>query len=158
MSGLDSPPGNTPRHEAAHAVVAHVLGGEVRLVTVESEEEGHEGHTEVLWPARDRDLALRHGALAALAGPLAELEHEGRHLLEEPETLAAWGRDWAEVDGALQALERDPEARQQLLHQWIRDVADLVADVVVAEHIARVADALETHGTLDETLFQDCLG
>ena len=34
----------------------------------------------------------------------------------------------------------------------------MLLDPGVEELVARVADALDAHGELDETLFEDCLG
>ena len=60
-------------HEAGHAVIAHLLGGEVREVTLESDDDAFEGRVTVAWPARTAVEVAERSGRAALAGPLAEL-------------------------------------------------------------------------------------
>jgi hypothetical protein len=144
-------------HEAGHAVVARLLGGRVRWVTLETEEEHEQGRAAIEWRPRDaRELASL-SARAALGGPLAELVHRGEDGLEDPSVLAAWAADEQEVERAATELEPDPEKRVALIRSWLEEVRALVTDPVVEERIARVADALDAHGTLDEDLFEDCL-
>ena len=66
-----------------------------------------------------------------------------------------WRADWQEVERALLVL---PEGeRDQTLRGWIVDVRFELLNEVAWEHVCRVADMLEAHGTLDETLVEDAL-
>ena len=48
------------------------------------------------------------------------------------------------------------DERDASLRGWLADVRfELLGEVV--EHVCRVADMLEAHGTLDETLIEDAL-
>ena len=155
------------RHEAAHAVVARLLGGEVRTVTIEAEHDGHAGHTEVAWTSGPPEERLACSARVALAGPLMEIVLRGGgaglEALEDPDLVEqlraeqyVWASDWQEVIAALEQLEPHLERREALFERWMREVCSYLVDPVVEEHILRVADALDAHGTLDDTLFEDC--
>ncbi|MEO0650977.1 MAG: hypothetical protein AAFZ65_09890 [Planctomycetota bacterium] len=144
-------------HEAGHAVVARLLGGRVVGVTLDSELEDLDGHAAIQWRARDeRELASLSGRVA-LGGPLAELAFRGDQDLEEPDVLAAWEADWDEVERAAAVVEPRPVERVAVIRRWIDEVRALVTDSHVEERIARVADALDAHRSLDEDLFEDCL-
>ncbi|MEL6428566.1 MAG: hypothetical protein AAFZ87_18065 [Planctomycetota bacterium] len=144
-------------HEAGHAIVAHALGGRVVELTLEADDERFEGRATVEWPAAPRrDAAARSGRVA-LAGPIAEMEQYGDEAPHEPAQLRAWEADWDEVERCAEVVCPDPDERSAWIERWFREVAELVRDPDVNERIARVADALDAHGTLDETLFEDCL-
>ena len=147
-------------HEAGHALVAHLLGGEVRLVTLESELDDHEGHVEVVWRGGSAEDRARRDALVALGGPLAELWRVGRHQLEDPEVLRSWARDWQVVEDALRVLADDPTdaaERERLYRELVGEVQQQLEDPEVDEKLARIADMLLAHETLDETLFEDAV-
>ena len=145
-------------HEAGHAVVARLLGGRVRWVTLESDLDGLEGHAAVEWTAAsERQLASRSGR-TALGGPLAELLFRGELDIEDAVTLASWQADWSEVERAASRLEETLEGRSRVISAWIAEVRAMIREPHVEERIARVADALDAHGSLDEGLFEDCLG
>lgn len=142
-------------HEAGHAVVAHLLGGEVQTVSLEPEEDELEGRASVLWSGVDPRSLARMSIAVALAGPAAEWAYQGGG---EPEAESAqqWGADWREVELRLAELSGDAaEQRRMLLELWA-ETQRLLADADVRERVARVAEALEAHGTLDRDLFLDC--
>jgi len=137
-------------HEAGHAVVARLLGGRVRWLSLEAEDAALEGQAAIEWRARDaRELASLSGR-TALGGPLAELSFRGEHELEDPRLIAAWDADWSEAERQAAILEPDGEQRPARLHRWIDADRALVTAPAVAERIARVADALDAHGSIDE--------
>lgn len=140
-------------HEAGHAYIAHLLGGRVQEVSIESELDDHEGHTAIAWDAGP-GLA-RCSALVALAGPVAELLY--REAEPAPAELRAWRGDWAEAEARCAELEADPSARPGLLHTLIGELVATLEDPGHWERMARVADGLHAHGTLDESLFGDAL-
>ena len=144
-------------HEAGHAVVARLLGGRVVWISLEDDSDEHDGRAAIEWrPRNERELASLSGR-AALGGPLAELLHRGDDSLQDPEVLAAWVDDEREVERCAKIVEPDGERRVALIRRWLEEVRAIVEQPDVEERIARVADALDAHGTLDETLFEDCL-
>lgn len=152
MDRLGSPEADA-WHEAGHAVMAHLLGGEVTQVTVEDDDDAFGGRVVIRWPGDDPEASAR----VALAGPLTEIVRLGVERDEDVTLAAAWEADWAEVERAAAALEPDPERRTPLIEGWIAAVRrDLEQDRVM-DLIARVADAVDAHGTLDEALFSDCV-
>jgi hypothetical protein len=149
------PPQPDAWHEAGHALVAHLLGGRVRAVSLESEFDDFEGHAAIEWRTSSRrELAALSGR-AALGGPLAELLFHGEAGLDDPAAIAAWTADWTEATRCARALA--PAAPEPLLRAWIAEVRDLLAGPAAEEALARIADALDAHGSLDEDLFADCL-
>lgn len=144
-------------HEAGHALVAHWQGAEVRWVTLESDRDDHEGHTEVAWRGLDTRERLRRSAMVALAGPVAEMLETDVDP-EEPDVLATWQGDWDEAVACLRVLAPDERERDRLLRRLLGQVRAFLAEPSVRERLARVVDALDAHETLDATLFDDALG
>lgn len=154
-----SAPGLEAWHEAGHAVITHVLGARVVELTLESDEAAIDGLASIKWPgAASTESRIDAQALCALAGPLAELAFEGRHAEITFEQLASWGADWRLVQSCLDQLGLDAEARHARLSRWVLAIKKLFAAPEFCERVARVADMLEAHGTLDETLFADAIG
>jgi len=144
-------------HEAGHAFVAHLLGGRVREVTIESESDVNEAHVSVEWPAASAHERALCEAQVALAGPVAELVYRGEEVLDDPATFEAWRGDWdcaarylSQIHATVEELD---EARQQILV----DIQALLVDPENHERLARLADTLDAHGTLDESLLADVL-
>jgi hypothetical protein len=138
-------------HEAGHAFMAHRLGGNVREVSIEPDEDGVEGRTTVRWPKAASMELRRQSALVAIAGPMAELHFRGE--LEQLDTLSAWRADWRQVQSALDG-ERDP---QRQLQRWLLEVRATLTDPDEWERLCRIADALAAHGTLDADLLSELL-
>lgn len=153
------PPGPEAWHEAGHALAARLAGGRVLLVTLESEREEHEGHVEVDWSGvgAGPEARARLNALVALAGPLAELLREGEHVLADPDVLSSWRGDWSEARATLAEFELDPSEVERQLERLARELRTWFEDPRAEEQLARIADALDAHGTLDETLLADAL-
>jgi hypothetical protein len=145
-------------HEAGHAVVAHLLGGRIVSVTLEPEEDGYGARSAIEWGASDEAAVANLSGRVALAGPIAEVERFGGHELDDVHVLAAWEADWQEIERCAAVLEREEEGQKRVMERWAREVRTMLLDPGVEELVARVADALEAHGELDETLFEDCLG
>ena len=131
------------------------MAAEIHVVTLESELEGHDGHCSVAWPRLEPEERARRSALVALAGPLAEMAYRG----DSPEDfgeLSSFRADLAEAERCIQQLpaEERAEGRRKLFRQVVR----ALDDVDVWERVARVADALDAHGTLDADQFLDAVG
>jgi hypothetical protein len=144
-------------HEAGHALMAHLLGGRVQHVTLEPDDGEQEGEVAVAWPHSGEPLEVRSGRVA-LAGAVAELVFLGDDPDLDPATLSAWRGDWNEACRCAAILEREPERRKVLLMTWIGEVHALLDAPGHEESLARIADALHAHGTLDDVLFVDALG
>ena len=144
-------------HEAGHALMAHLLDGTVESLTLESDEELFEGRASIAWPPAPAPEAARRSALTALAGPLAELIFRGDVDLEDPDLVRAWDGDWQEVERCAAVVEPDPDLRTDLIQRWIHGVETTLRSPRQEETLARIADALDAHGTLDRTLFEECL-
>lgn len=159
MRTQDDPGADDPMagawHEAGHAVVAHLLGGEVQGLSLEPEEDELDGRASVLWSGMDARSLARVSIAVALAGPSAEWAYLGGG---EPsaETASQWGADWQEVELRLAELSADPEEQRRLLLELWAETQRLIGDPDVRERLARVAEMLEAHGTLDRDLFLDC--
>ncbi|MFT4540691.1 MAG: hypothetical protein ACI841_002624 [Planctomycetota bacterium] len=151
-------PGPEAWHEAGHALAAHLLNGVVRELTLESELDGLEGHVAVEWPtAATEECAARRQALVALAGPVAELVFRGEDVLEDPHALSAWRGDWEEAQTQLSQLHAEDEAREAGLRAMLAELHELFAVADGYERLARLADALDAHGTLDRDLFLEAI-
>jgi hypothetical protein len=144
-------------HEAGHALAALHLGGEVRLVTLESEFDDHAGHTAVAWSGFAEEERTRRSALVALAGPVAETLYVGEDV-EDPAVLATWRADWEEAEACLRRLAEDPEERGVLRQRLLAELVGLFRDERVWEQLARIVDALDAYETLDADMIEDALG
>lgn len=144
-------------HEAGHAVIALALGARVTSLTLEDEDARFEGRAVVLWPAAPPGVRAEWSAQVALAGPLTELAQFGDGAPTSPSQLSAWKADWEEVERCAALLAPDPGERTLWIERRFKDVEGLLARSEIQERIARVADALDAHGTLDETLIEDCI-
>lgn len=145
-------------HEAGHALTAHLLGGLVREVTLESEFDGLEGHAAVEWRRATPESDARRFASVALAGPVAELIYLGRDVLSDPEALASWERDWADARTQLERLHQEANDREEALRGILRELHQSLGTGRGYERLARVAEALDAHETLDEDLFREACG
>ncbi len=150
-------PGPEVWHEAGHAVVARWQGGVVREVTIESELDDHMSHTEVEWSGFGAIERARRAAMVSLAGPIAEMLETGADPTD-PATLSTWRGDWEGAINSIRRLSTRAEERYRIRKQMVQEITAFLRDPTVRERLARVVDALDAHGTLDETLFDDALG
>jgi len=149
----DLDPATASYHEAGHVLMAHLLGGRVVGASIEHEDADWMGQTAVEWTGVDPVERARRSAMVALAGPVAEAWWRGEATVVD--ALTAWRADWEEVERAL--LVVPPSDRAATLRSWLADVRFELLNDVAWEHVCRVADMLEAHGTLDETLVEDAL-
>src|ERR1044072_148301 len=87
-------------HEAGHALLAVLVGGEVQLVTIDPDRDDgpeRQGDTQVIW--RRGSMGERKFAEASLqvslAGPVAEMIYSGEPY--HPGLVAEWAADWRDA-------------------------------------------------------------
>jgi len=148
-------------HEAGHALMALILGGEVRLVTIDpDDDEGpdRQGDTQVLWRrsgVSDKDYAQK-AVQVSLAGPVAEMIYSGDPY--HPGLVAEWAADWGEAWNSAVLLHSDERRRLaylerisiQLYHRLKKD--DLWAA------LASLADHLLAHESLEGEQVEEIVG
>ncbi|MEM9800463.1 MAG: hypothetical protein AAGA20_09055 [Planctomycetota bacterium] len=139
-------------------MAAHLCGGTVREVTLESELDGHGGHVAVEWRQAGQTETARRSLTVALAGPVAELIHRGEEICDDAEALSTWRGDWDEAEAQLERLHSDPAERDATRWKVLAELWSAFDDAEGYERLARLADALDAHETLDEDLFLDALG
>lgn len=147
----------TAYHEAGHAVVAAVLGGEVLQVTIEPdhlEDPTRDGDTQVRWHRRRYTASqLVHcEILTVLAGPAAELIYSAEDLhfgTLQLGQLMQWQDDWQAAQQLVRILPTPADQAQAYLTQARRQLALRLSDVSCWQAIAEVADLLDAHGTLE---------
>lgn len=148
-------------HEAGHALMACLLGGEVRLVTIEPDRDDgpdRQGDTQVLWRRSgisDREFAKK-AVQVSLAGPVAEMIYSGDPY--HPGLVAEWAVDWREAWAAAAPLHPDERQRLAYLEQVsIRLYHQLKHDDAWAA-LAALADHLMAHETLDGEQVAEIVG
>ncbi len=152
-------------HEAGHALMAVLLGGKVKHVTIEPDDDDgpdRQGDTQVLWRRSgiSDDEFAKIAVQVSLAGPVAEMIYSGDPY--HPGLVAEWAADWREAWEAAtplhpaerQRLEYLEQISIQLYHRLKQD------DLWVA--LASLADNLLAHETLDceqvDEIMEDWLG
>ena len=144
-------------HEAGHALAAYLQGGVIREVTLESDRAGFEAHVAVEWTDLSADKDAYRLATVALAGPVAELVFTGAGIVEDEGVLFAWRDDWDDAQAQLERLAEDEEECERLRRQILAELYRDFSAPNAYERLARIADALEAHETLDEGLFLELM-
>jgi ATP-dependent Zn protease len=139
-------------HEAGHALMAFILGGEVQLVTIEPDRDDgpqREGDTQVLW-RRSRDGAKEFAKKAiqvSLAGPVAEMIYTGEPY--HPGHVAEWAADWTEAWAEASHLHADERRRLAFLEEVSVRLYHKLKDDTLWSPLAALADNLLAHETLE---------
>ena len=139
-------------HEAGHALMAILLGGEVRLVTIEPDNDDgpeRQGDTQVLWRRSgmsDREFAEK-AIQVSLAGPVAEMIYSGDPY--HPGLIAEWAADWDEAWGSASLIHRDERQRLAFLEQTSIGLYRQLRQVEMWAALAALADNLLAHETLE---------
>jgi ATP-dependent Zn protease len=139
-------------HEAGHALMAHLLGGQVRSVTIEPDRDDgpeRQGDTQILWRRRgvsDREYAQM-AVQVCLAGPVAEMIYTGDPY--HPGMVAEWAGDWREAWELATVLQ--PDERKRL--KWLEEVSVRLYHRLKQDDywaaLAALADNLLAHETLE---------
>ena len=142
----------TAYHEAGHAFMATRLGGKVRSVTIDPDnDDGPErfGDTQVVWRrGRLSDYEFRERAIqVSLAGPVAEMLYTGDPY--HPGLVAEWANDWQTAWDLAEPLVPDPRRRLVYLEQTTRDLYHLLNAEPNWSALASLADHLLAHETLE---------
>jgi len=148
-------------HEAGHALMAVLLGGEVQQVTIEPEnDEGPErqGDTQVVWRRAglsDKEFA-KIAVQVSLAGPVAEMIYSGDPY--HPGLVAEWAADWREAwDGAV-LLHADERKRLEYLENVSIQLYHRLKDDELWAALAALADNLLAHETLEGEQVEEIVG
>ena len=139
-------------HEAGHALMALLLGGEVRSVTIEPDNDDgpeRQGDTQVLWRrSRMTDKQFAETAIqVSLAGPVAEMIYSGDPY--HPGLIAEWAADWDEAWQAAALLHRDERQRLAFLEQTSIRLHHQLQQEEMWAALAALADSLLAHETLE---------
>ena len=148
-------------HEAGHALMALLLGGEVKLVTIEPDNDDgpdRQGDTQVLWRRAgisDKEFA-RNAVQVSLAGPVAEMIYSGDPYY--PGLVAEWAADWREAWNS--ALVLHPNEPQRL--EYLEDVSIQLYRRLKEDHLwaalASLAYHLLAHASLEGELVEEIVG
>ena len=141
-------------HEAGHALLAERFGAHVLSITIQPDADDgprRHGETVIAWPtssAQPKQFAIQQ-AKVALAGPVTEMIY--CDLQYEIEVIQEWWADWLVASKSLRQLKPGLGDAEVLLL-----IEKLVADLIpwfsrddVWDRVARLADELEAHETLE---------
>ena len=147
-------------HEAGHALVAWQLGGRVRLVTIDPENDdgpAREGGTEIRWRRSDGDRELARKLVhVSLAGPVAEMLYTGDPY--HPGLVAEWAADWRDAWEAAELLLPDERQRLAYLEQISLELYRRLNDESQWAALAALADNLLAHETLEREEIEEIFG
>jgi len=151
----------TAYHEAGHALMALLLGGEVRLVTIEPDRDdgpARFGDTQVLW-RRGRDGERQFAAKAVqvcLAGPVAEMIYSGEPF--HPGFVPEWAGDWRDAWSVAATLHPDERKRLAFLEQTCMRLHQVLRAENTWAALADLADNLLAHETLEWEQVEEIVG
>lgn len=139
-------------HEAGHALMALILGGEVQLVTIEPDHDDgpqRQGDTQVLWRRTritERDFAGR-AVQVSLAGPVAEMIYSGDPY--HPALVSEWAADWREAWNSAAVLHAGDRQRLAYLEQTSIQLYRRLKQDDHWAAVAALADHLLAHESLE---------
>ncbi|MGC3969724.1 MAG: hypothetical protein QM775_21050 [Pirellulales bacterium] len=148
-------------HEVGHALVAHLLGGEVQCVTIKPDRDDgprREGDTQVLWRRSrmtEKEFA-RTSVQVSLAGPVAEMIYSGEPY--HPGLVAEWAADWSEAWQAAALLHSDEKRRLRYLEDTSIELYHRLKSDDYWSALAALADHLLAHETLEAEQVEEIVG
>lgn len=148
-------------HEAGHALMAMLLGAEVRLVTIEPDSDDgpdRQGDTQVFWRRAgisDQEFARR-AVQVSLAGPVAEMIYSGDPY--HPGLVAEWAADWQEAWNSASLLHPDERRRLTYLEDVSIQLYRRLNEVDLWAALASLADHLLAHESLEGEQVHEIVG
>ncbi len=148
-------------HEAGHALVALLLGGKVKQVTIEPDHDDgpeRQGDTQVLWlraGMSDKEFAKK-AVQVSLAGPVAEMIYSGEPY--HPGLVAEWAADWREAWEAAVPLHADERTRLKYLEDISIQLYHRLKEDDLWAALAALADHLLAHETLESEQVVEVVG
>ena len=139
-------------HEAGHALMAALLGGEVMYVTIEPDNDDgpdRQGDTQVLWHrsgVSDKEFATL-AIQVSLAGPVAEMIYSGDPY--HPGLVAEWAADWDEAWTSATLLHACERQRLEYLERLSIQLYHRLKADDLWPALASLADHLLAHETLE---------
>jgi hypothetical protein len=139
-------------HEAGHALIAILLGAEVRQVTIEPDNDdgpARHGDTQVVWrrsTLSDQAFAER-AVQVCLAGPVAEMIYSGDPY--HPGLVAEWAADWKGAWQAAALLHPQEQKRLAYLERTSIQLYHQLKSDNLWPALASLADHLLAHETLE---------
>lgn len=148
-------------HEAGHAFVAMLLGGRVKHVTVDPDnDDGPDryGDTQVLWRRSrigEKEFAQK-SVQVCLAGPVAEMIYSGDPY--HPGLVAEWAGDWRDAWEAAVVLYADERKRLEYLEATSIQLYHRLKSDNLWPALAALADNLLAHETLEGEEVEEIVG
>lgn len=148
-------------HEAGHALMALLLGGEVKQVTIEPDNDDgpdRHGDTQVIWRRSgisEKEFAKK-AVQVSLAGPVAEMIYTGDPY--HPGLVAEWAEDWREAWEAAIPLHSDERKRLKYLEEISIRLYRRLRENDLWAALASLADHLLAHETLDSEQVEEIVG
>lgn len=145
-------------HESGHALVAILMGAQVRSVTIEPDwDDGpnRSADAQIGWPVHlftERELHEKM-IWVALSGPVAEMLYRGEPL--HPGFVAEWAADWKMAWESAEHLIKTDHQRLAFLEQVSRQLYELLDRTDHWAALAAVADNLLAHETLEGDVVED---
>jgi len=148
-------------HEAGHALIALLLGGKVKQVTIEPDNDDgpdRQGDTQVLWRrSADSEKEFANKAVqVSLAGPVAEMIYSGDPY--HPGFVAEWAADWHEAWEAAVLLHPNERQRLAYLEQISIQLYHRLKEDDLWAVLASLADNLLAHETLEGEQVEEIVG
>jgi hypothetical protein len=141
----------TAYHEAGHALMAVLLGGRVKQVTIDPDnDDGPKrfGDTQIRWRSGISERKFAEISVqVSLAGPVAEMIYSGDPY--HPGLIPEWAADWREAWNSAALFHPDERKRMEYLEQVSIHLYHRLNDGNYWEALASLADNLLAHETLD---------
>jgi ATP-dependent Zn protease len=139
----------TAWHEAGHAMMAVLCGGEIERVTIEPPDDdgpARFGDTVTRWRGLSNRQLVEAEIRVSLAGPIAEMIYRGERAVE---SVPEWAADWNSAREAAMSLCTNQTTAKRLLKSVVDEIYDLMDSANTWAAVSAIADDLLAHETLD---------
>ena len=147
-------------HEAGHALIALLLGGKVKQVTIDPDNDdgpARQGDTQILWRrTRSEKEFAQNVVQVCLAGPVAEMIYSGDPY--HPGVVPEWAADWRDAWQAAESLFPVERQRLAYLEQVSVDLYHRMKNDNLWVPLASLADHLLAHETLEGEEVEEIIG